>query len=235
MTSDDFESALGKFRSDAAAEVLRQAIRDLETKFDPNQPRAPVGSSSGGQWVNTGRGGDGHIRKLPKAGAKPRVRPLLQATRLLASHPEAAPFVQAAGLPAFAGGVALTRAIGDFDARTTGRMKTPFLNLPTDELDLTIASGGPGKRSRPSKRGVSYPIRSKKKSQKEKKRECDQLEQDDLAMCKMYGGMYGRSDSDIRRIKERCYSSMNDRQVQCRQGNGIESVTKNLYTGRRIK
>jgi hypothetical protein len=39
MTSDDFESALGKFRSEAAAEMLRRAIRNLETKFDPDQPR----------------------------------------------------------------------------------------------------------------------------------------------------------------------------------------------------
>jgi len=130
MTSDDFESALGKFRSDAAAETLRQAIRDLETKFDPNQPRAPVGSSNGGRWVDTGRGGGGGVklRKSPKASPKPKARRLVQAARLLASHPQAGPLIQAMGLPALAGGVALTRAIGDFDSRTTGREKTPFLN-----------------------------------------------------------------------------------------------------------
>jgi hypothetical protein len=232
MTSDDFESALGKFRSEAAAEVLRQAIRNLETKFDPNQPRAPVGSSNGGQWVDTGRGGGSpSIHKLAKVGAKPKVR-LVQAARFLASHPEAAPIIQAVALPALAGGVALTRAIGDFDHQTTGREKTPFLNLPTEKLDLTITASAPGKRSQPFKRGATYPI-SSKKTQKEKNRECDQLEQEDLATCKMYGGMYGRDAKEKRRIKERCYATMNDRQVQCRLGNGVESVNINLFSGHR--
>lgn len=236
MTSDDFESALGKFRSDAAAEVLRQAIRDLETKFHPNQPRAPVGSSNGGQWVDTGRDGGGgkRLKRLNPAetGSKPKARGLMRVAGFLASHPEAAPIVEAVALPALAGGVALTRAIGDFDQQTTGRDKTPFLKLPTEKLDLTITAGGSGKRAGPFKRGASYPIRSKK-TQKEKRKECDDLEQDDLAICKMYGGMYGRGEQDKMRIKERCYSSMNERQVQCRRGNGVESVTIELYSGRR--
>jgi hypothetical protein len=233
MTSDDFESALGKFRSEAAAEILRQAIRNLETKFDPNQPRAPVGSSNGGQWVDTGQGGGSpSIHKPAKLGVKPKVRRLVQAARFLASHPGAAPIIQAVALPALAGGVALTRAIGDFDHQTTGREKTPFLNLPTEKLDLTITASAPGKRSQPFERGATYPIRSKK-AQKEKNRECDQLEQEDLATCKIYGIMYGRDAKETRRIKERCYATMNVRQVQCRLGNGVESVNINLFSGRR--
>ena len=136
MTSDDFESALGKFRSDAAAEVLRQAILDLERKFDPSQPRAPVGTANGGQWVDAGRGGGANVRKPPGAGPKRKVRRLMQVARVLAGHPQVGPLVQAVGLPVIAGGVALTRAIGDFDSRITGREKTPFLNLPAEKLDL---------------------------------------------------------------------------------------------------
>jgi len=98
-------------------------------------------------------------------------------------------------------------------------------------LDLTITAGDSGKRARPFKAGASYPIRSKK-TQKEKGKECDQLEQEDLATCKMYGGMYGRDPIDKKRIRERCYSTMNERQVQCRLGNGIDSVNINLYIER---
>lgn len=79
MTSDHFESALGKFRSDLAAEGLRQAIRNLETKFDHNPPRAPEGSADGGQWVDTGRGGGGKVRRPEKATPKLKVRRLMQA------------------------------------------------------------------------------------------------------------------------------------------------------------
>jgi hypothetical protein len=43
----------------AIAEVklaLRQRISATEVKFDPNQPRAPQGTPTGGQWTNTGGG-----------------------------------------------------------------------------------------------------------------------------------------------------------------------------------
>ena len=67
----------GAWRASAQTETLRQAIRDLETKFDPNQPRAPVGSSNGGQWVDLGHEVLGTIQ----AGSSPRIVPMLRPAR----------------------------------------------------------------------------------------------------------------------------------------------------------
>lgn len=228
MTSDDFESALGKFRSDAAAEVLRQAIRNLETKFDPNQPRAPVGSSNGGQWVGTGRGsGGGHIRKLPKVGAKPKTRRLMQAARFLASNPEVAPLVQAVGLPVLAGGAALTRAIGDFDQRATGREKTPFLKLPTEKLDLRITSNNRPKAS--GRDGGGFDPSDQGRIEEE----CEEFEKEEEIKCSTYAAMYGRSRADKKRIANICLSTVTERVSECRRNGGVSGVNTPLFTGRR--
>lgn len=231
MTSHDFESALGKFRSDAAAEVLRQAIRDLETKFDPNQPRAPVGSSSGGQWVDTRRGGGVRPNKPSKASPKPKMRRrLVQAARVLASHPQAGPLVQAVGLPALAGGVALTRAIGDFDSRTTGREKTPFLKLPAPKLRLSITAeddDGPSDPPRFS-RGFFDPAEKARVDE-----ECDELERDDYIKCDTYAAMYGRNKKEKATIWRFCEATITERQAECRREGGFSAVRTPLYTGRR--
>lgn len=232
MTSDDFESALGKFRSDLAAETLRQAIRYLETKFDPNQPRAPVGSSNGGQWVDTGRGGGGGVklRKPPKASPKPKARRLVQAARLLASHPQAAPLVQAIGLPAIAGGVALNRAIGDFDSRTTGREKTPFLKLPAAKLRLSITAENDDDSSGSPRfsRGFFDPAEKARVDE-----ECDELERDDYIKCDTYAAMYGRTKKGKATIWRACEATITERQAECRREGGFSAVRTSLYTGRR--
>ncbi|WP_425997747.1 hypothetical protein [Caulobacter sp. DWR1-3-2b1] len=232
MTSDDFESALGKFRSDAAAEVLRQAIRDLETKFDPNQPRAPVGSSNGGQWVDTGRGGSGagKVRRPLKAGPRPKARPLARMVGFLASHPEAAPIIQAAGLPALTGGVALARALGDFDERTTGREKTPFLKLPSPKLRLSItAEDGDDHTSAPRYRRRFLDPAEKARIEEE----CEELKKNDYIQCQTFAAMYGRTKKAKATIWKICETSLMERQNQCRLEGGVSAVTSILYTGRR--
>lgn len=231
MTSDDFESALGKFRSDLAAEALRQAIRDLETKFDPNQPRAPVGSSNGGQWVDTGRGGGVRLNKPSKTSPKPKMRRrLVQAVRVLASHPQAGPLVQAVGLPALAGGVALTRAIGDFDSRTTGREKTPFLKLPAAKLRLSITAEDDDDPSDPPRfsRGFFDPAEKARVDE-----ECDELERDDYIKCDTYAAMYARTKKEKAGIWKACEATISERQAECRREGGFSAVRTPLYTGRR--
>lgn len=235
MTSDDFESALGKFRSDLAAEALRQAIRDLETKFDPNQPRAPVGSSNGGQWVDTGRGGSGGVRlhKPPKASPRPKARHLVQAARLLASHPQAAPLVQAIGLPALAGGVALNRAIGDFDSRTTGREKTPFLSLPTEKLDLRgpepqLMARKPKSR-KPKRPGTLYPYHPFPYYGEPE--ECEEAVRPDYVKCRTFASMYGRNAAERREIQGICLRTIGERYAECISG-GVGAIRTPLYQGR---
>lgn len=232
MTSDDFESALGKFRSDLAAETLRQAIRNLETKFDHNQPRAPAGSADGGQWVDTGRGGGGKVRRPEKATPKLKVRRLMQAARLLASHPEAAPIVQAVGLPVLARGAALTRAIGDFDHRATGREKTPFLNLPASGLNLRVTDDvvGAGRRKprtrkwRPGVGKTSINIED----------DCDELYKSDEIKCKTYSRMYGKGKFLKGKIYAQCMASAAERHATCMRF-GIDAVSLTLFDGRSLK
>lgn len=231
MTSDDFESVLGKFRSDAAAEALRQAILDLEKKFDPSQPRAPVGTSNGGQWVDAGRGGGGgaKVRKPPGTGTSPKrkVRQLVQAARVLAGHPQAGPLVQAVGLPVIAGGVALTRAIGDFDSQITGREKTPFLKLPAEKLDLRITPNNRPKASRSDSGGFDRSDRARIEE------ECDEFEREEEIKCSTYAAMYGRSRADQKRIARICLSSVAERVSECRKNGGPNGVNTPLYMGRR--
>lgn len=233
MTSDDFESALGKFRSDLAAETLRRAIRDLETKFDPNQPRAPVGSADGGQWVDTGRGGGGgKIRRPLKVGPRPKAPPLARMVGFLASHPEAAPLAQAVGFPALAGGVALTRAIGDFDARTTGRVKTPFLKLQTPGLNLrvtdeVVGAGRRKPRTRKWRPGVG-------KTSINIENDCDELYYSDEIKCKTYSKMYGKDKSHKGSIYAQCMASAAERHATCTRF-GIDAVSLPLFDGRSLK
>lgn len=233
MTSDDFESALGKFRSDAAAEVLRQAIRELETKFDPNQKRAPVGSSNGGQWVDMGRGGGRTLARTVRALPKAPLARAIVATGLKGAAARLVRFpgaLRAVGPPGVAGGIALTRAIGDFDSRTTGREKTPFLNLPSSKLRLSItAEDGDDDASGPRyRRGFLDPVEKARIEE-----ECEELKKNDYIQCQTFAAMYGRTKKAKATIWKICETSLMERQNQCRLEGGVSAVTSILYTGRR--
>jgi hypothetical protein len=231
MIAGDFESALAKFRSDATAEDLRQAIRNLETKFDRNQPRAPAGDPNGGQWVDTGRGGAPRPRKPPRTGPRLVARRVVQAASLLARNPEIAPLVQAVGLPAIAGGVALTRAIGDFDRQITGRQKTPFLNLPTEKLDLSITARKAPTAAGTSKRSKWSPRNSRRNSEIDD--ECEEVLRVDIVNCSMNASMYGRSRSESKAIAEVCRQTAYARYAECLKS-GASGIRTPLFDGRRF-
>lgn len=227
METSDFEAAVVKLSAELAAEVLRLALMDMEAKYDPNQPRAPRGVSNGGQWV-----GGRHDGGAPRVGRSTRSKaprlsiPAGRATRLLVSHPEAALGVHAIGLPAMGAGVALSRALGEFDRQTTGRDKTPFLKLPAGKLDLRVTSDARPKASG-ERRGRAY-------SPNERGRiddECADLERKDQIKCDTYAAMYARSRADRKRIARICYSTVAERWSECKRNGGLAGVNTPLFTG----
>jgi len=231
MTAEDFEGALRKFRSDAAADALRRTLWELEAKFDPNQPRAPVGSSNGGQWVPRGSGGGSGVRKVPRAGLKPARSLGAPVARTLIKHRGAlAATARAGGLPALGGGVALARAVGDFDHRTTGREKTPFLKLPAPKLRLSITAEDGDDPSDPPRfsRGFYDPAEKARVDE-----ECDALERDDYIKCDTYAAMYARNKKERATIWRFCEATITERQAECRREGGFSAVRTPLYAGRR--
>lgn len=48
-----------EFGAEIFEEVVDDWEKNLVEKYDPNQPRDPAGTSTGGQWTSTGAGGDG--------------------------------------------------------------------------------------------------------------------------------------------------------------------------------
>lgn len=80
--------------------ALRERIGATEVKFDPNQPRAPKGTPTGGQWTNIGRGSG------QSASGRKRSPPLI------------------------AGAVGIQRAAGTYASAVSGQPMTPFLHIP---------------------------------------------------------------------------------------------------------
>jgi hypothetical protein len=161
------------------------------------------------------------------------VRRSIQAGGLLLRHPEAAPIVQAVGLPVIAGGVGLTRAIGDFDHRTTGREKTPFLNLPTEKLDLRgpeplLMSRKPTSR-KPKRLGALYP--NHPLPEHGDPDECEELAKADRVQCKIYRGMYGRTQAARVQIEAICRKTVMERFSECLAG-GSGAIRTPLFDGR---
>lgn len=230
MRTGDLDTAFARLSSELAAEALRLALADLEIKFDPNQPRASAGNSNGGQWIDTGRGqASTRVRKPPMISPKPRPKGgglALRALGFVASNPEAAPAVGAAGLPLLTSGVALNRAMADFDRRTTGREKTPFLNLPTEKLNLRVKSGS---RPKASGRGAG---RFSPADWARIDEECDELEREDEIKCHTYAAMYGRSKAGQNRIRRICLSTAMERAAECRKNGGFSGVNTPLFMGR---
>ncbi len=112
----------------AIAEVklaLRQRLSATEVKFDPNQPRAPQGTPTGGQWTNTG-GGSGQ-RAPARKPLPPPAPSKAPPPQTLAKIPRAA---SQTSLPLIAGGVGIQRAAGTYAAEVSGQSKTPFLHIP---------------------------------------------------------------------------------------------------------
>jgi hypothetical protein len=115
-------------------------------KFDPNQPRAPLGTNNGGQWTGSGHGSGGASRAKAASPPPPPARAPVRLPRPLG------PVVRAAALPVIAGGVALQRTAGSFAARVSGQSKTPLLNIPfaTPTIGSLPARRSGGSYGRPS-------------------------------------------------------------------------------------
>ncbi len=134
----------------AIAEVktaLRQRISATEVKFDPNQPRAPQGTPTGGQWTNTG-GGSGQ-RASARKPSPPPPPPQASPPQTLGNLPRGA---SRTSLPLIAGAVGIQRAAGTYASAVSGQSMTPFFaySLPkADRWFFASAQGWGGYAARP--------------------------------------------------------------------------------------
>lgn len=174
----------------AIAEVklaLRQRISATEVKFDPNQPRAPQGTPTGGQWTNAG-GGSGQRASVRKPSTPP---PQARPPQTLAKIPRAA---SRTSLPLIAGGVGIQRAAGTYAAVVSGQSKTPFLHIPYQKPtvgSLPAPRGGAVKRPR-SRATPSAGFTDRDQLD----RQCSIKLELDLEACSRNSAIYGRENGD---------------------------------------
>jgi hypothetical protein len=177
----------------AIAEVklaLRQRISATEVKFDPNQPRAPQGTPTGGQWTNAG-GGSGQRASVRKPSPPP---PQARPPQTLAKIPRAA---SRTSLPLIAGGVGIQRAAGTYAAVVSGQSKTPFLHIPYQKPtvgSLPAPRGGAVKRPR-SRATPSAGFTDRDQLD----RQCSIKLELDLEACSRNSAIYGRENGDQRK------------------------------------
>ncbi len=211
----------------AIAEVkiaLRQRISATEVKFDPNQPRAPQGTPTGGQWTNTG-GGSGQrasVRKPPPPPPPPQARP----PQTLGNIPRAA---SRASLPVLVGAVGIQRAAGTYAAEVSGQFKTPFLNIPFQKP--TVGSL-PARRGGAATRRRSSPSPAFSSNDGDRvERQCQIKLDSDLRTCSQNAAQYGRKNGDAKRIFAICRATAMVRYSECKAGGGIHAIKTPLYNG----
>jgi hypothetical protein len=93
--------------------LLAERKSIAEVKFDRNQPRAPEGTSTGGQWTSAGGGSGQRTRPRTPSPPPPPARQQARPPQTLGNLPRAA---SRASLPLIAGGVGVQRAAGTFAA-----------------------------------------------------------------------------------------------------------------------
>lgn len=204
--------------------ALRQRISATEVKFDPNQPRAPQGTPTGGQWTSTG-GGSGHkapARKPSPPPAPPKAKP----PQTLGYLPRAA---SRTSLPLIAGAVGIQRAAGTYAAEVSGQSKTPFLHIPYQKP--TVGSlPAPGGRAATSRR--SSPSRAFSSNDGDRvERQCQINRDSDLRTCSQNAARYGRKNGDEKRIFAICRATAMVRYSECKAGGGIHAIKTPLYSG----
>lgn len=118
--------------------ALRERISATEVKFDPNQPRAPQGTPTGGQWTSTG-GGSGYRAPARKPSPPP---PQARPPRTLGYIPRAA---SRTSLPLIAGAVGDTTRCRHLCGRRIGPIQ--------DALFAYSLSKADGWKSKPSSSG----------------------------------------------------------------------------------
>ena len=212
----------------AIAEVkiaLRQRISATEVKFDPNQPRAPQGTPTGGQWTNAagGSGQRASARKPSPPPPPPKARP----PQTLGNIPRAA---SRASLPVLAGAVGIQRAAGTYAAEVSGQSKTPFLNIPFQKP--TVGSL-PAPRGRAGTRLRSSPSRNLRASESERvNRQCEINLNNDLKTCSRTAKQFGRRNGEEPKIFKICEATAMERYSECLNGGGIHAIRTPLYNGR---
>lgn len=202
--------------------ALRERISATEVKFDPNQPRAPQGTPTGGQWTSTG-GGSGHkapARKPSPPPAPPKAKP----PQTLGYIPRAA---SRTSLPLIAGAVGIQRAAGTYAAVVSGQSQTPFLHIPYQKptVGSLPAPKGRAVRRRKTSRTIS------ERSQGNVDRQCEIKFDSDVRSCSSDAAKYARDPGDGRAIFAICYQTAVQRYSECRAGGGIHAIRTPLYRG----
>jgi hypothetical protein len=212
----------------AIAEVktaLRQRISTTEVKFDPNQPRAPQGTPTGGQWTNAG-GGSGQSARARKPPPPPPPPPKAKLSQTLGNIPRAA---SRTSLPLIAGAIGIQRAAGTYAAEVSGQAKTPFLHIPYEMPtvgSLPAQRGRAFTRSRP--RATASPVVT---DRDELDRQCTIKFELDLKVCSRDAARYGRENGDERKIFAICHATAKVRYSECITGGGIHAIKTPLYRG----
>jgi hypothetical protein len=219
--------------------VLAERKAITEVKFDPNQPRAPEGTPTGGQWTGSGGGSGQRTRartpsppafafESASASAPPPPPPRQQPRppQTLGNLPRAASRVS---LPILAGAVGIQRAAGTFAAEVSGQSKTPFLHIPyaTPTVgSLPARRGGALTRSRPRSSPTVAAIERDRVD-----RQCSIKLELDLRTCSSNAARYGRENGDERQIYAICRATARVRYSECIKGGGIHAIKTPLYRG----
>jgi hypothetical protein len=219
------------------AELAARRFIAVLKKYNPNQPRAPRGTSIGGQWVDAGGGNSARQSRVvpsvvarPKAKAPAPIRPkplgkVPASGRVAAALSEAIPrAARAGGLPLAVGAIGTSRALGTFDHFTTGRSVTPILRIPFDSALV----------ARP-KAPIQAPHRHVGTSEwdDDLDKACEAQYDEDMRECQLYSSMYGRSTKEKANILRECRSTAMIRRSECLTRGGVDKITKELFDGRR--
>lgn len=204
--------------------ALRERISVTEVKFDPNQPRAPQGTPTGGQWTSTG-GGSGY-RAAPRKPSPPPAPPKPKPPQTLGNIPRAA---SRTSLPLIAGAVGIQRAAGTYAAEVSGQSQTPFLHIPYQKP--TVGSlPAPRGRAATSRRSSPSPAFSSNDGDRVE-RQCQIKRDSDLRTCSQNAARYGRKNGDEKRTFAICRATAMVRYSECKAGGGIHAIKTPLYSG----
>jgi hypothetical protein len=212
----------------AIAEVkiaLGERRSTTEVKFDPNQPRAPEGTSTGGQWIRAGGGSAQRTRPQTPSprtpSPPPKARQQARLPKTLGIIPSTA---SRTSLPLIAGAVGIQRAAGTYAAEVSGQSKTPFLHIPY----VTPAIGNQPRStatSRPNRPTVLLTPRHYEDD------DCDELLDRELAFCRKASFRFSKSRSDLNAIRSTCYASARQRYAERLHKGGVSGIRTPLYTG----
>lgn len=199
-----------------------------ELKYDPNQPRAPEGTSTGGQWV--GAGGSGVRSSRPRTPVPPPPRAPARRQQSIGTAPR--PSLRTP-LPLIVGAIAVQRTAGTFASEVSGQPKTPLLHIP---YSLPTMSAGPSRPTPSLGRGRGRTRQStQSREQRNVDRQCKAQFEFDTGMCSTNSRRYGQTEDDRRAIYAICRQTAMARYSECTTGGGIHAIRTPLYRGHNYK